>query len=213
VRILLVTLGIVIIDQLSKVYVKSNFYYGERVPVIGDFFRFTFVENPGLAFGIDITYESRLFLIGFSILATLGLLYFLYKSQSETFSFRLGLAMIIGGAIGNLIDRIFYGVFFSYGPLFEGNVVDFFDMDFFNLALFGLNYDRFAIFNVADVAVSVGVVWLVLFYRPAKTPEELHQSTPMNSDELGEAFQQNSEELPNENNNNKSTVTDSLGSL
>lgn len=172
-RILFVTLFVVVIDQLSKLYVKGisipslniNFpgmFYGEKIDVIGSFFRITFVENPGMAFGIDLGISSKLFLSLFSIFASIGILYYIFKIRKEGFAFRLSLALILGGAVGNLIDRLFYGVIFGYAPLFYGKVVDFLDVDFFDIDFFGYNYDRWPIFNVADMAVSIGVILLLI---------------------------------------------------
>lgn len=180
-RVLFVTAAVVIIDQLSKLFVKGfsipalglNFEgmdYAQKINVLGSFFRITFVENPGMAFGIDVGVSSKLFLSLFSIAASIGIIIYLYKSKNESFIMRAALALILGGAIGNLIDRMFYGVFYGYAPLFYGSVVDFLDMDIFDINLFGITYDRFPIFNVADMAVTCGVVLLIFFNK--KSEEE-----------------------------------------
>ncbi|MEW6654885.1 MAG: signal peptidase II, partial [Bacteroidota bacterium] len=166
--VLYITLFIVILDQVTKFLVKGvtiplfNFHvqgmeYGSSINVIGDFFKLTFVENPGMAFGIDVNETSKLFLSLFSIFAGFGILYYLYKSKEQKLVVRLGLAFILGGAVGNMIDRVFYGVFYEYAPLFYGRVVDFFNFDFFDITIFGRTYDRFPIFNIADSSVTVGV--------------------------------------------------------
>ena len=173
-RVLYVTLCIVFLDQVTKLLVKGftlpifNYYhqglqFGQSIPVIGDFLRLTFVENPGMAFGIDI--GGRLFLTLFSFAASIGIFYYIYHLRKEPFIVRLTLAMILGGAIGNLIDRIFYGVIFGEAPLFYGKVVDFIDMDFFHIDFLAIHINRFAIFNVADASVSTGIVLMLLFYR------------------------------------------------
>ncbi len=175
-RILFVTLFVVVIDQLTKVLVKGfavpflniryeGMYHGQRIPILGQFFQLTFVENPGMAFGIDLTITGKLLISVFSIIASVGLFYYLYTVRDKSLSLRLSLALILGGAIGNLIDRVFYGVFYQYAPLFYGKVVDFLDFDFFNINLFGRVYDRFPIFNIADTAVSLGVFIMLLFYK------------------------------------------------
>jgi signal peptidase II len=175
-KILFVTLFVVIADQLSKLYIKGisipslhinlhGMSYAERINVIGSFLRITFVENPGMAFGIDLGISSKLFLSIFSIVASIGILYYLYKVRNDGLVLKLSLALILGGALGNLIDRIFYGVIYGYAPLFYGRVVDFIDVDFFNINLFGYSYDRWPIFNVADMSVSVGVIILLLFSK------------------------------------------------
>jgi signal peptidase II len=80
--------------------------------------------------------------------------------------------MILGGAVGNLIDRLFYGLLFGYAPLFHGRVVDFFDVDFFDVTIFGYHMSRWAVFNVADACVTIGVILLLLFHRSAARAEE-----------------------------------------
>ncbi len=180
-RILYVTLGIVILDQITKLLVKGvslpflNFYFagmqlGQSIPVIGNFLRLTYIENLGMAFGIDV--GGRLFLIFFSFVASIGIFYYLFRVRNEAVIVRLPLAMILGGAIGNLIDRIFYGVIFGEAPLFYGKVVDFIDVDFFNINIFGYHMSRWAIFNVADASVTVGITIMLIFYRRFTKTEE-----------------------------------------
>ena len=166
----------VFIDQISKLWVKGfsipflnlrheGMYYGQSINVIGDFFQLTFVENPGMAFGVDVTDNAKLWLSLFSIAASIGLFIYLYSVRKQSFSLRIALSMILAGALGNLIDRVFYGVFYSYSSIFYGKVVDFFDFDFFDFQIFGRTYDRWPIFNVADMCVSIGVLILLLFYK------------------------------------------------
>jgi len=99
------------------------------------------------------------------LVASIGLIIYLYVVRKENLGFRIALALILGGAIGNFIDRAFYGIIYDYAPLFYGKVVDFLDFDFFNLTLFGRSYDRFAIFNIADSSVTVGIFLLLFLYR------------------------------------------------
>lgn len=173
-RVLWVTLTILVLDQITKLLVKGfsipflDFYHsgvplGSSHAILGDFLRLTYIENPGMAFGID--FGGKLFLTLFSIVASVGIFYYLYKIRNESFIIRFSLAMILGGAIGNLIDRVFYGVFFGEGPLFYGKVVDFVDVDFFNIDLLGLHISRWPVFNVADASVSIGVLLLLIFHR------------------------------------------------
>jgi signal peptidase II len=181
VRVLYLTGLIVAVDQVTKLLVKGGFTLpiigylpgmeiGTSVPILGDFFKLTFIENPGMAFGIDV--GGKLFLTIFSTLASAGILYYLFKIREEALVVRVSLAMILGGAIGNLIDRVFYGVIFGDGPLFYGKVVDFFDVDFFKIDVAGFHISRWPIFNVADAAVSIGVVLLLIFHRKFTTVEE-----------------------------------------
>lgn len=175
-RILFVSAAVVLLDQFSKLIVKGfsipflkifykGMYEGDSFRVIGNFFRITYIENPGMAFGLDPGFNMKLWLSVFSLAASIGLLIYLYYIKDKSFSLRLSIALILGGAVGNLIDRMFYGVFYNYAPLFYGKVVDFLDFDFFKFSLFGKTFDRWPIFNFADAAVTIGVLTLIIFYR------------------------------------------------
>ncbi len=175
-RILFVSAAVVLLDQFSKLIVKGfsipflKIFYkgmseGDSFRVIGNFFRITFIENPGMAFGLDPGFNMKLWLSVFSLAASFGLLFYLYSIKDKNFSLRLSIALILGGAVGNLIDRMFYGVLYNYAPLFYGKVVDFLDFDFFKFSLFGKTFDRWPIFNFADAAVTIGVLTLIIFYR------------------------------------------------
>jgi signal peptidase II len=172
VKVLFVSILVVLTDQISKLFVKGfsipflhlNFQgvsVGQRIHVLGDFFNITFIENPGIAFGIDPGSSVRIFIPLFTLLASIGLIYYLYKNRDKAFIFRISIAFIIGGAIGNLFDRIFYGILFGYAPLFHGRVVDFFNLRMFNFFMFDRIFGNY-VFNVADTAVTAGVV-LMLF--------------------------------------------------
>ncbi|MFN0156562.1 MAG: signal peptidase II [Bacteroidota bacterium] len=173
-RVLFLTGFIVVADQITKLMVKGisipslgihfdGMRYGSSIPVWGEFFRLTYIENPGMAFGIDI--GGKLFFSLFSVLASAAILVYLYKARTEPFGFRVALALILGGAMGNLIDRVFYGVFFNEAALFYGKVVDFFDVDFVDISIGSYHMTRWPVFNIADAAVTVGVVLLLIFHR------------------------------------------------
>lgn len=175
-KALYLSLTVVLADQITKLLVKGfsipflginydGMYLGQMISVFGDFFRITFVENPGMAFGYDPGSSFKLIISLFSLLASIGLVFYMFAIRNKSLSLRIAIALILGGAIGNLIDRTFYGVIFDYAPLFYGKVVDFFDFDFFNFTLFGRSYDRWPVFNIADAAVTIGVLILVLFYK------------------------------------------------
>lgn len=181
-KVLYLSFIVVIIDQVTKLIVKGfsipflNFNYdgmfiGQTIPVIGDFFRITFIENPGMAFGYDPGSAFKFWVTLFSLIASIGLIIYIYLIRQKSLSLRIAIALILGGAIGNLIDRMFYGVLFDYAPLFYGRVVDFFDVDFFDFTLFGKSYDRWPIFNIADAAVSIGVLVLIVFYKKHQREE------------------------------------------
>jgi signal peptidase II len=177
VRVLVFSLILIVADQITKLLVKGvsipwlgiewkGMPYGASHPIIGDFFRLTYIENPGMAFGIDL--GGKLFFALFSLAASVAIIVYLYRHRHAPFGFRISLAMILGGAIGNFIDRTFYGVLFGEGPLFQGRVVDFFDVEFFNITVLGHSMSRWPVFNIADASVTIGVLLLLLFYRPAE---------------------------------------------
>jgi signal peptidase II len=179
VRVLYVTGVLVFIDQITKLLVKGfsipslgiyheGMHLGQSIPLLGDFFRLTFVENPGMAFGIDT--DSKLILTLFTLLATIGIAWYLFHIRQQALIVRLALALILAGAIGNLIDRMFYGVLFGEATLFHGKVVDFFDIDFFDISIGNFHLTRWFVFNIADASVSVGIVLLLLSHRHVEAP-------------------------------------------
>ncbi len=198
-RVLYFTFGVVFVDQLSKFYIKGinipflnisfeGMYYGESISVIGNFFKITFIENPGMAFGLNPGSEFKLLISVFSLVASIGLLIYLYIVRKQSLSLRIALAMILGGAVGNMIDRTFYGIIYKYAPIFYGKVVDYFDFDFFNFAIFGRSYDRWPVFNFADVSVTIGVLILILFYKQHQKEDEglLTDESTLNETEVKE---------------------------
>ena len=193
-RILYLSLFIVLTDQISKMMVKGislpslginveGLPLGSSRPIFGELLRLTYIENPGMAFGIDI--GGKLFFSFFSIVASIGILIYLYKSRNENLAFRISLAMILGGAVGNLIDRVFYGVLYEEGPLFYGKVVDFLDADFFNINLFGYHMSRWPVFNVADASVTCGVLLMLFAHRKSMKEEALFANTGGGSAMMG----------------------------
>ena len=193
---LLLIFIILLVDQVSKVYIKLNFVLRESVYVF-DWFRIYFIENNGMAFGMEII--GKLFLTLFRIVAVGGLAYFIYylvKKQARQ-GFVLAVALLLAGAAGNIIDSVFYGVFFSdsygqlatflpegggYAKLFHGKVVD---MLYFPIIKNSAGQTIFfsPVFNVADSAISVAAGIILIFYRkdlnehldskkPKKTTEE-----------------------------------------
>ena len=179
-KLLTLSLVLVLVDQATKLAVKGfNLFgihhegmrLGESISVLGDFLRFTFVENPGMAFGINLGLPIILGL--FSIGAAVFLVYLLRRSKGgKIHGFHVALATILGGAVGNLIDRVFYGLFYGYGSLFDGKVVDFVDVDIPNIDIGSLHLDRFYVFNIADAAVSIGLVLLLFFYPRYQKEQE-----------------------------------------
>lgn len=192
-KIFYLTLFIVLSDQITKILVKGinipsigleikGMQLYDSFNVIGDFFRITYIENPGMAFGIDFGESAKLYLTLFSLFASIAISFYLIKHKDQKLSLRIPLALILGGAIGNLIDRMFYGLIYNEAPLFYGKVVDFLDFDFFNISLFGYTYDRWPIFNIADLAVSIGVISLLIFHREEKEETTEETQTEVNNE-------------------------------
>ncbi|MFI5202277.1 MAG: signal peptidase II [Candidatus Kapaibacterium sp.] len=169
--VLWITAFVVLLDQASKLMVKGSPWhwlplegipYGHSIPFIDDVVRITYIENPGIAFGINIP-GFKVFFAVFSIVASVAILIYLKRNLHRLrIGERIALALILGGAIGNLIDRVFYGVFFHEQPLFYGRVVDFID--------FGVHRNMFPVFNVADSSVTIGVSVLVILMMRHKQP-------------------------------------------
>lgn len=152
--------GIVVFDILTKIWVKSAFkIQGTSKEILGSFLKFTYLENAGIAFGIfsDISHTSvaknLIFLL--VTLAAVGFIVYLIKVTKEFFP-RLSLYFILGGALGNIVERTFGHIFyFGKFKLFYGRVVDFIDV--------GFGASRWPSFNVADSFITVGVVLLIVY--------------------------------------------------
>lgn len=173
-RILFVSLIVVFLDQLTKFLVRGlkvewlgidiqGMPYGSTKPLIGDIVRITFIENPGMAFGIDV--GPKMFLTIFTIIASVFIFFYIYKHRNDGFLMRLSLALILAGAVGNLIDRTFYGLLYNYAPLFHGKVVDFVQVEFWDFTFMKRTYTTWPIFNIADVAVSAGFLIILIFHN------------------------------------------------
>lgn len=190
-KVLYYSLVVIILDQLTKILVKGfkipflNIHHrglkiNSSIKIWDEIIQITHVENYGLAFGIDFGRELKVTLTIFTLIAALLILYYLYVSRYKDFKIRFAIALIFGGAMGNIIDRTFYGVIYGYAPLFHGRVVDFIHIDFFDYTLFGRTYQSLPIFNLADVAVLTGILLLLFISFKSKLREEAPEREELN---------------------------------
>jgi signal peptidase II len=181
-RYFIIALIVIIIDQTSKLLVHEYMYLHQEINVLGDWFRLHYLLNPGMAFGIRWNNEfGKLALTAFRISAMIGIGYYLWKmaKREAHAGFLLCMALILGGAVGNVVDSTFYGVFLNNHPLgsptpwFHGQVID---MLFFPIFEFqipdwspmrpGESFLFFSpVFNIADSSIFIGVVMILIFQR------------------------------------------------
>ena len=188
----LIIILVLLIDQISKIYIKTHFVLGEEIRVL-EWFRILFVENEGMAWGAKIPGEyGKLILTLFRLGAIVGIGYWLWDSVRKQASRVLvvSIALIFAGAFGNIIDSVFYGIIFDdsyhqlatfmpadggYGTLFHGKVVDMLYFPLWKgylpewLPIWGGKYFTFfePVFNIADSSISVGVALLLIFHKKA----------------------------------------------
>lgn len=194
---------VLLLDQVLKIWVKTSMYQGENIPIFGDWFIIHFIENPGMAFGLELGGSAgKLILSLFRIVAVGFIGYVLYGFIKKKYPSGLIIfgSMILAGAVGNIIDSAVYGLIFSdstlytkevatfmpeeggYAPFLYGNVVDMLYFPLFDFVwpewVPWLGGDRFEffkpIFNIADAAISVGIVAILIFqkrYFKEETPE------------------------------------------
>jgi len=187
---------ILFIDQASKIYIKTHFELGQELKIF-DWFRIYFIENEGMAWGAKLSdissfisdSSAKLSLTIFRIFAVCGIGYWLYQSHHKKTSkiLTVALALVFSGALGNIIDSVFYGILFDgslgqtatlfptegYANLFHGKVVDMLYFPLFKgyfpewIPFFGGNYFSFfePVFNIADMAISTGVGLLLVFNK------------------------------------------------
>lgn len=178
----LIALIVILLDHGSKLLVHHFMYIHEEVNVIGEWFKLHYLLNPGMAFGIRWENEfGKLALTLFRIVAMIGIGWYLYKAalRQAHSGFLICLALILGGAVGNVIDSIFYGVLLhnapynSPTPWFHGQVIDmlFFPMFEFYwpswLPVVGGQYFLFfsPVFNIADSSIFLGVASILIFQK------------------------------------------------
>ena len=196
-----------IVDQILKIWVKTSFFYGE-VFEITSWFKIQFIENNGMAFGME--FGSKLLLTWFRIIAVAAFFYYLVKIRTRIdlpAGYVACIALITAGALGNVIDCIFYGVMFNspdvpevaqlfppdggYGSLFQGKVVDMLSFPICDwtwpewMPWIGGNQFTFfsPIFNFADACLSVGVIALILFYSKHLLKDDKKKTETTDADE------------------------------
>lgn len=135
------TIVCLLLDVVSKLFISSTCVLNESITIIKDFFEITYVKNTGAAFSIFST--NTIFVIIISILIIVGLIIYIYKSHPKRKIERISYSFILGGAIGNLFDRVIYG----------------YVIDFLDIYIFGWD---FPIFNLADICIVVGVILLII---------------------------------------------------
>lgn len=150
---------VLILDQLTKYMVRTNSGL-HRVNVIDGWLALNFTKNPGMAMGMDWLSTPTISVV--AILATIGILIYILKTLNKAnFLYLLCMGLILGGAIGNITDRITMGLVGGYGGVLDGHVVDFIH---FNLTIG--NWPVFPyIFNVADIAISTAIIAMLVFHK------------------------------------------------
>lgn len=207
-KFFLISIGIIFLDQAVKLLVHFNMEMGMagQFPVFGDWFKIHYTLNPGMAFGIDPRrvfgseigeQYGKLFLSLFRILATIGIAFYLryLYLRKEHWGLLVCVALILGGAVGNVLDGTFYGVFLEgnlepNAPMawFHGQVIDMIYVDIWEghlpewIPFFGDKYYAFwPIFNIADSSIFVGVTIILIFNRRffKETKKEKQEEQPV----------------------------------
>lgn len=205
---ILISFLVLFADQALKFWIKLNFSYDETLPILGDAFTLRFVENEGMAFGWKLAGEyGKIILTLFRIAAVTFIGYYLYvlTNKKAPKGLVISISLILAGALGNIIDSVFYGLIFSesfrgvggvatfmppeggYGTLLHGKVVDMLQFHLFEVSIphvipfFGGKSFLFfgPIFNIADAAITGGVIMILLFQK-RYFKEEVVETSPVN---------------------------------
>ena len=178
-RISIFIVLLLLVDQAIKFAVKLNMTIGESIPVFGDWFQICFIENNGMAFGIE--WFSKLLLTLFRMVAV-GVIgwyvHIMIHKQKVRTGYLTTIAMVMAGALGNIIDCVFYGKIWGYAGWFHGRVVDMLYFPLIRNAAGECVFFR-PVFNIADSFITVAVFLIILFYRK-DLDESLNQIFPKN---------------------------------
>jgi signal peptidase II len=191
---IVVVILILALDQWVKYYIKTHFYLGEEVNVMGGWFKLHFTENYGMAFGLEFGGKSgKIMLTIFRVLAVGAIGYYIYNliQKNVNKGYMISWTLILAGAVGNIIDSIFYGVWFGYDSWFHGRVVDMFYFPIIQTTIpesfpfwKGEDFEFFRpVFNVADAAISIGFVLLLIFQRSMFNAEDHAEKLELNNSE------------------------------
>jgi signal peptidase II len=194
IRPIIIVSLVVLADQLLKTWVKSHMFISQGIKVAGNWFLLEFTENNGMAFGYEFAGEyGKIFLTLFRITAVFGIALLIRYCILNRYSpgFVVCLSLILAGALGNIIDSVFYGVIYGYAPLLHGKVVD---MLYFPIIQShypewfpgsgGQEFTFFSpVFNLADSSISIGVLWILAFQKNyLKTRREPAREDDLNSE-------------------------------
>lgn len=180
---------VVLADQLIKIWVRNNMYMGQEIHFLGERGMLLYTENNGMAFGLELGgVAGKLALTLFRIVAVAGIgygLYYLIKNKYNR-GLILNVALIFAGALGNIIDSTFYGIIYNYAPIFQGRVVDMFYFPLITghfpswMPIWpGEEFKFFRpIFNLADSAISVGVILILIYQNHYFKTQEEEASSP-----------------------------------
>lgn len=192
----------IVIDQAIKISVKLNFMEGEEFHLIGNVFKLHFIENNGAAFGMTFANlipgltdtVAKLILSIFSVVAVSVIVYLLHQVKDYATKLPVYVSLILGGAVGNIVDRLFYGLWFGKintyeGGFLHGRVVDMFYVDIWQgvvadwVPIWGGSYMAlWPIFNWADACISTGIVGIIIFQKKLFPPAEEAPLNPPVSD-------------------------------
>jgi len=169
----LIIFSFIVIDQIIKVWVKTTMSLGEVFPVLGNWFFILFVENEGMAFGLSFGENIGKLLLTIIRIGVAGfIIYYLFSrinKKNAEWTVVITLSLIFAGAIGNIIDSIFYGMIWNYAPPLYGSVVDMFYFKIFFIPdwipIWGGEYFFPAVFNVADACTTIGIIAIIIWNK------------------------------------------------